>query len=62
MASSRAAGGHPDDSRTEGEEQLIKGLKQLVIHCMPLLREAGNAEGAEEALIHMEENDENFHR
>ncbi len=45
----------------EGEE-LVASLRQLVISFRPYIREAGSAEQAEEALLHMEEINENFHR
>jgi hypothetical protein len=51
-----------DFVKSESKEHLIKCIKQLVIHTMPYLREAGSYEAAEESLIHMEENDEHFHR
>ena len=63
MALSRATGGRSSQGLGgDYEEQLVKCVKQLVIHCMPYLRDAGSAEGAEDAILHMEENDENFHR
>lgn len=45
----------------EGEE-LIQNLKQLVISFDPHIKESGSVEQAEETLLHLEENDENFHR
>lgn len=45
----------------EGEE-LVQNLRQLVISFEPQIREAGTVDQAEEALYHLEENDEYFHR
>ena len=47
--------------KLEGEE-LVTSLKQLIISFSPYLKEAGTVEQAEETLLHLEENDENFHR
>ena len=43
-------------------EELVQNLRQLVISFEPHIREAGSAEQAEDSLLHLEENDENFHR
>ena len=43
-------------------EELVQNLRQLLISFEPQLREAGSAEQAEDCLLHLEENDENFHR
>ncbi|XP_076469965.1 protein broad-minded-like isoform X2 [Babylonia areolata] len=45
----------------EGEE-LLNNLRQLIYSFEPYIREAGSAEQAEETLLHLEENDENFHK
>ena len=44
------------------KERLDKSLKQLIVAFEPYIRDAGSVERAEEALLHLEENDENFHR
>ena len=43
-------------------DELVQGMKQLVLGLSPYLREAGSLEQAEDAILHMEEYDENFHR
>ena len=45
----------------EGEE-LKENLRQLIIRFDPHIKEAGSSDQVEEAILHMEENDENFHR
>lgn len=45
----------------EGED-LVQNLRQLVISFEPQIREAGTVDQSEEALYHLEENDEHFHR
>jgi len=45
----------------EGDE-LVQNLKQLLISFEPHIREAGSSDQAEEAILQLEENDENFHR
>ena len=45
----------------EGEE-LVASLKQLVISFCPYIKEAGSVEQAEDSIVRMEENNENFHR
>ncbi|KAK7505391.1 hypothetical protein BaRGS_00003553 [Batillaria attramentaria] len=45
----------------EGED-LLQNLRQLVLSFEPYIREAGGADQAEEILLHLEENDENFHK
>ena len=45
----------------EGEE-LVASLKQLVISFCPYIKESGSVEQAEDSIVHMEENNENFHR
>ena len=45
----------------EGED-LLKNIRQLVFSFDPHIREAGSMEQVEEALLHMEENDQNFHK
>ncbi|XP_060080662.1 protein broad-minded-like [Ylistrum balloti] len=45
----------------EGDD-LIQNLRHLLINFDPHIREAGSSDQVEEALVHMEENDENFHR
>lgn len=45
----------------EGEE-LINGIKQLVISVEKYMQEAGSFEQAEERIRHLEENDEEFHK
>ncbi|XP_078335507.1 protein broad-minded-like isoform X8 [Crassostrea virginica] len=45
----------------EGED-LKNNIRQLIIDFEPHIREAGNFEIAEETLIHLEENEQHFHR
>ncbi|KAL8584561.1 hypothetical protein ACOMHN_016880 [Nucella lapillus] len=45
----------------EGED-LMNSLRHLIYSFEPYIREAGSAEQAEETLLHLEENDENFHK
>ncbi|GFO20670.1 protein broad-minded [Plakobranchus ocellatus] len=45
----------------EGED-LKKGLRELIISWETIIREAGSLEAAEDTLLHLEENDENFHK
>ncbi|XP_061197318.1 protein broad-minded-like [Saccostrea echinata] len=45
----------------EGED-LKNNIRQLVIDFEPHIREAGNFEIAEETLLHLEENEQHFHR
>lgn len=45
----------------EGEELLVS-LRQLIQSFEPHIREAGSADQAEDTLLHLEENDENFHK
>uniref|UniRef100_A0A1I8GY82 GAT domain-containing protein n=1 Tax=Macrostomum lignano TaxID=282301 RepID=A0A1I8GY82_9PLAT len=47
--------------KLEGEA-LSSCLRQLVVNCEPLLREASGQEQVDEILQHLEENDENFHK
>lgn len=47
--------------KLEGEG-LVSCLRQLIVNCEPFLREAGSLDQAEDALLHLEENDENFHK
>ena len=48
----------------EGDDvtDLTKSLKQLLTSFTPYIREAGSAEQTEQAILHLEESDENFHR
>ncbi|XP_070203121.1 protein broad-minded-like isoform X1 [Littorina saxatilis] len=41
---------------------LLNSLRHLIFSFEPYIREAGSAEQAEEMLLHLEENDENFHK
>ncbi|KAK2192197.1 hypothetical protein NP493_37g10001 [Ridgeia piscesae] len=43
-------------------EELVASLKQLVISFCPYIKESGSVEQAEDSIVHMEENNENFHR
>jgi hypothetical protein len=43
-------------------EVLLNSLRQLIFSFEPYIREAGSADQAEETLLHLEENDENFHK
>ena len=43
-------------------QELVPSLKQLIIGFGPYLRQSGSVEQAEDSILHMEENDENFHR
>ncbi|XP_059144454.1 protein broad-minded-like isoform X2 [Physella acuta] len=45
----------------EGED-LKRGLKELITSWEPIIKDAESFEQAEETLLHLEENDENFHR
>ena len=45
----------------EGDD-LVQNLRQLVINCDSHIREAGSIENVEETLLHLEENDDKFHR
>ena len=48
-------------SGLEGE-QLYRSLRQLVLSFEPHIRDAESLSQTEEALQHLEENDENFHK
>ncbi|CAL1530647.1 unnamed protein product [Lymnaea stagnalis] len=43
-------------------EDLKHALKELITSWNPIIKEAGSYEAAEDNLLHLEENDENFHR
>ena len=43
-------------------EVLLNSLRHLIFSFEPYIREAGSPEQAEEMLLHLEENDENFHK
>ena len=43
-------------------EVLLNSLRHLIFSFEPYIREAGSPEQAEETLLHLEENDENFHK
>ncbi|KAK2153058.1 hypothetical protein LSH36_309g01038 [Paralvinella palmiformis] len=43
-------------------DELVASLKQLLPSFAPHIKDAGSVEQAEPALVHMEENDENFHK
>ncbi|GFR74597.1 protein broad-minded-like [Elysia marginata] len=45
----------------EGED-LKRGLHELIVSWENIIREAGSLEAAEDTLLHLEENDENFHK
>lgn len=45
----------------EGDD-LKRGLHELIVSWENIIREAGSLEAAEDTLLHLEENDENFHK
>lgn len=48
--------------RSLDREELQRGLRELVISLEGVIRDAGSLEQAEDTLLHLEENDESFHK
>lgn len=43
-------------------EELVQNLRHFLISVESHIKEAGSAEQTEDCLLHLEENDENFHK
>lgn len=43
-------------------EEVLSSLHQLVKNVEPIIRDSDSVEAAEDAILHLEETDENFHK